>query len=356
MRLTVACLLLAYAVALSSSATVIENGMPILWGHTGTQLTDLPIENGVVNPDPWHFLHRLTLYRLMIAATDPYMGTMGPNPTDSPMWGLPLELAWMLTSGRLADPTAETTCGHQTGDTMCISTKSFWGCANYFVSAMPFLSAAQQGLMGPEIQVQLQIPVGVQDYCTTYADCSASFPDAMSKWDAFFKDLVTPADPTLPENERKDAVLGLFWAAQSSSIRSSSGCNARRNLFSSTELSFSNSWLNSAEYVAAARFQSNLENSVRFITPLPSRILLEGDVAPNIPDLSETENHILQIFNWMQSIDSLLAGRLVPTWQNAMCSVRTREEGRKMLENLLLDSTYATSSFLSIVTGMALSC
>lgn len=25
--------------------------------------------------------------------------------------------------------------------------------ANYFVSAMPFLSAAQQGLMGPEIQV-----------------------------------------------------------------------------------------------------------------------------------------------------------------------------------------------------------
>lgn len=102
MRLTVACLLLAYAVALSSSATVIENGMPILWGHTGTQLTDLPIENGVVNPDPWHFLHRLTLYRLMIAATDPYMGTMGPNPTDSPMWGLPLELAWMLTSGKVS--------------------------------------------------------------------------------------------------------------------------------------------------------------------------------------------------------------------------------------------------------------
>lgn len=34
----------------------------------------------------------------------------------------------MNYAGRLADPTAETTCGHQTGDTMCISTKSFWGC------------------------------------------------------------------------------------------------------------------------------------------------------------------------------------------------------------------------------------
>lgn len=30
--------------------------------------------------------------------------------------------------GRLADPTGVTTCGLQTGDTMCLSTQSWWSC------------------------------------------------------------------------------------------------------------------------------------------------------------------------------------------------------------------------------------
>lgn len=36
-------------------------------------------------------------------------------------------------------------------------------------------------------QVQMQVPAGVQDFCTTYADCSTHYPDVMSKWDAFFQ-------------------------------------------------------------------------------------------------------------------------------------------------------------------------
>ena len=84
--------------------------------------------------------------------------------------------------GRLADPTGASTCGLQTGDPACISTQSWFGCKcetqtsikgnlssatlsmplvsppglNYFTSAMPFLSAAQQGFMGAGVQVFLQ--------------------------------------------------------------------------------------------------------------------------------------------------------------------------------------------------------
>ena len=43
-------------------------------------------------------------------------------------------------------------------------------------------------------------------------------------------------------------------------------------------------------------------------------------------------------------------------WRGAMCSVTTREKGREMLGQLLLDPTFATTTFLSIVTGMATSC
>ncbi|KAI9522597.1 hypothetical protein NQZ68_034949 [Dissostichus eleginoides] len=181
-----------------SGCTVGPNGMPVLWVHTAGQLSDLPVQNDILNPDPWHFLHRMSLYRLMIAATDPFMGSMGTNATDSPIWGLPLQLGWMLTSG-----------------------------VNYFVSALPFLSAAQQGFMGDGLQVQMQVPEGVLDYCTTYADCLSRYPDAMGKWDAFFQGLKAATDSPLPENEKKDSLLGLYWEAQMASTHASAACNAR---------------------------------------------------------------------------------------------------------------------------------
>lgn len=92
-------LLLACAASLGICAVIVEDGAPILWAQTASQLTDLPSQNGVVTPNPWNYLHRLSMLRLLIAATDPYMSSMGTNATDSPVWGLPLQLAWMLTSG-----------------------------------------------------------------------------------------------------------------------------------------------------------------------------------------------------------------------------------------------------------------
>nr|XP_040017459.1 protein LEG1 homolog [Gasterosteus aculeatus aculeatus] len=349
-------LLLACAASLGGAAVILENGWPILWTQTAGQVADMPSHEGVMTPDPWHFLHRMSLYRLLIAATDPFMGSMGTNATDSPLWGLPLQLGWMLTSGRLADPTGASTCGLETGEKMCVSTHSWWGCVNYFTSVLPFLSAAQKGFMGAGVQVQMQVPEGVTDYCTTYADCSTRFPDAMTKWDAFFQGLLDAADSPLPDNEKKDALLGLYWQAQMASTYASSACSARRSHYSSEEVSFAKSWENSGEYVAAAHFQSNLEKSALFITPLPGRVLKSGDSAPSIADLSEAENHTLYIFSWINSANTMLAGSLVRMWRSAMCSVATREKGREMLEQLLLNPGFATSTFLSIISEMTTSC
>lgn len=112
----------------------------------------------------------------------------------------------------------------------------------------------------------------------------------------------------------------------------------RQSHYSSTEVSFQNSWQNSADYVAAAHFQSNLENAARFIAPLPSRVLQvraheshtfskpgayppplhssvtpwhvggfqATDSAPNIADLSQEENNTLRVFSWMDNINRLL--------------------------------------------------
>ncbi|XP_028294923.1 liver-enriched gene 1, tandem duplicate 1 [Gouania willdenowi] len=354
LRPVVQCLLLACAVSLSSTAVVLEDGKPLQWSHAFSQVTELPEQNGVTTPNPSHFLHRMSFYKLLIAATDPYMGTMGTGAEDSPVWGLAIQLAWLLSSGRLADPTGQTNCG--LGEPMCISLNSWWSCMSYFVSALPFLSAAQQGFLIPGMQVQMQIPEGFGEYCSNYADCATKYPDAMNKWDAFFQGLRDAATSPLPDSEKKDLLLGLYWAAQMASIYASSACNAKQSLYSSEEISFANSWLNSAEYVSAAHFQSNLVLSSKFVVPLPGRVLKEGDVAPNIADLTAEENHSLNTFTWMKNINTLLGGTLVSMWQKAMCSPTTREKGRTLLEQLMLDPSFATPTFLSIITGMSTSC
>ncbi|XP_028461081.1 protein LEG1 homolog [Perca flavescens] len=140
------------------------------------------------------------------------------------------------------------------------------------------------------------------------------------------------------------------------STYASAACNSRQSHYSSTEVSFAKSWVNSAEYVSAAHFQSNLQKSSMFISPLPNRILRVDDSAPNIADLSSEENHTLYVFSWMNSMNNVLGGTLVSLWKSAMCSVNTREKGSKLLEQLLLNPSFATQTFLSIITGMTLSC
>ncbi|KAM4633967.1 protein LEG1 homolog [Polymixia lowei] len=349
-------LLLVGTATLTNSAVITENGLPVLWSQTVSQLTDLPTENGVLAPNPWQYLHRMSLYRLLIAATDPFMGSMGTNTTDSPIWGLPLQLAWELTSGRLIDPTGATTCGLQTSDPMCISTQSWWACVNYFMSVLPFLSAAQQGIMGEGVQVKMQVPAGVEDYCTTYADCAARYPEVMTKWDTFYQGLKEASESPVSDLEKRDRILGLYWEAHQASLSATEVCAARQSYYSSAEVSFANSWKNSAEYIAAVYFHSNLQRSVMFMTPLPSRVLKEGDQAPNIADLSSDENHTLSIFSWMNSMNRILGGSLVRMWRRAMCSVATREKGRALLEQLLMSPGFATRSVFAIITGIATSC
>lgn len=62
------------------------------------------------------------------------------------------------------------------------------------------------------------------------------------------------------------------------------------------------------------------------------------------------------VLKWSSSSCHLPGGSLVSMWKRAMCSVTTREEGRQMLSQLLLNPGFATNSFVSIITKMMTSC
>lgn len=47
---------------------------------------------------------------------------------------------------------------------------------------------------------------------------------------------------------------------------------------------------------------------------------------------------------------------MVGMWKGAMCSVATREKGRAMLNELMLNPRFATQTFLSLVGEIRSSC
>ncbi|XP_051500837.1 liver-enriched gene 1, tandem duplicate 1 [Myxocyprinus asiaticus] len=345
---------------LCQAAVVTENGLPILWEKAPSQLSELPTADGVIQVNPWDYLQRMALYKVLINSTNPYMRSMGPGSTENPMWSLPLQLGWKLRSGRLTDPTlgSTSTCGLESSEPVCISPQSWYACINYYMSVLPFLAAVQTGIVGKgEIQVHIHVPAELaQDYCSSFTECSTKYPDAMTKWQTFFKSLQQMSESEDTDFDKKDKILGLMWAAEEDSQTASFACSEKQKLYSSPEVQFGESWLNSAAYVAAAHFHSNIEKSEKFMDPLPSRVLQESDSPPNIADLSAEENHTLYIFSWMTTVNRLLGGSLVNLWRGAMCSPQAREKGQALLHNLILDPKFPSSSLMSILTEMATSC
>ncbi|KAG7461023.1 hypothetical protein MATL_G00205150 [Megalops atlanticus] len=350
-------ILLSFCSLYANATEITENGYPILWEKSPGQLTELPSVDDVIVINPWNYLQRMSLYKLTLQATDMYMTSMGENATENPLWGLPLQLAWKLKSGRLVDPSGVTTCGKETGDPMCISPKSWWACVNYYLSVIPFLAAVETGIVGQGLKIQIQAPSEAsEDYCVSFSDCTSKHPEMMSKWKTFFLALKNLSSADIPQFEKKDQILGFMWEAQQASMHTGSKCKERLKHYSTLEVTFSRSWTKSVDYVAATRLHSNMERSKLFTSPLPSRILREGDKPPNAPGLSSEENHTLSVFTWMDSMNTLLGGTLVQMWQSAMCSERTREKGQALLQDLVLDPKFVFSGLLTILIEMGSSC
>ncbi|KAJ8385919.1 hypothetical protein AAFF_G00178810 [Aldrovandia affinis] len=126
-------------------------------------LTELPSVDGAVVINPWDYLQRMSMYKVLLNTTGMYMTSMGPDASENPLWGLPLQLGWKLKSGRLIDPTGKTSCGQETGDPMCVSPQSWYACVNYYLSVIPFLAAVETGIVGQGSTIQIQAPTSRTD-------------------------------------------------------------------------------------------------------------------------------------------------------------------------------------------------
>ncbi|XP_041043325.1 protein LEG1 homolog [Carcharodon carcharias] len=284
---------------------------PPLWDSVPDSLDGFVTTHNKTVINPWNYLDRLGMYKILLNVTAKYMNNFGPSNTGNVLWGLPLQHGWQFKTGRLADPSNVSSCGQQTGESLCISTTSWWSCMNYYLATIPFLGAVEAGFFDEwpfEIQI-LPPEEHMDDFCYNTADCHKLIPDTMAKWTTFFQCFC-------PTN----------WMTFVSS---------KLTYVSVPEAQFGVSWGNAVEFIAATHFPTNFNQTNIFQVYLPQRMLLASDKPPSIPDLSKEENWALTALDILYEGNKITDGWLLNFWRRSMCSEKGREEGRYLLENVV---------------------
>ncbi|XP_069867075.1 protein LEG1 homolog [Dipodomys merriami] len=225
------------------------------------------------------------------------------------------------STGRSTDPTRKTNCGYESEDHLCISADSWWTDINYFLCAIPFLSAVDAGIMGisPDEVTLLPPPKDQQRFCYNVSGCRSSHPEMMKQWNAFYQYLKSPSTDF-------DDILRYLWTAHTSSVEGSLG-NFEDKLvyYSKPEADFGKSWCVFVNYLVASLYPPTLIRTYNFEKGLPSRVLLKTYIAPFIKDFNPIQNVLLLSLNGLRKLDESTDSELLTLWETLMKTKTTRK-------------------------------
>ncbi|CAO2628187.1 Protein LEG1 homolog [Lemmus lemmus] len=274
---------------------------PPFWEESPEQLSDYRLQDGKHVIDPWVFTDRMGLYRIILNQTATYFARYGPENEQNLFWGLPLQFGWQYRTGRLADPTGKTDCGYEPGNPLCVSVDSWWSDANYFLSVLPFLAAVDSGVLGitSDQFIILPPPHDQSKFCYSVSDCKELIGDTMDSWIAFFEYMKLSSSDF-------EGLLKNLWTAHTSSLEYPvSVFEDRYAYYSKQESKFERNWAIGVNYIAAAYYPTSLIKTYGFQKALPSRILLDTDIAPFIADFSTNQNLVLLSITILGDTDKL---------------------------------------------------
>ncbi|XP_060046818.1 protein LEG1 homolog [Erinaceus europaeus] len=294
-----ACVLVGCFSASLAEALNLSAVYPPLWDESPGQLSDYRVENRKYIIDPWIYLERMGMYRILLNKTAKYFETYGPENEQNTLWGLPLQHGWQYGSGRLADPTGRTDCGYESNP-FCISEESWWADLNYFLCVLPFLSAVDSGIMGiqPDQVILLPPPTSQTKFCLTVSSCWSSYPELMKKWNTFYQHLKSDC-------RNFDGLLVDLWAAHTSTLFATSKYfEDRFDNYAVPETNFGKAWIVVVEYLAIYKFPTVLHKVYAFQKGLPPRLLATDDKAPFISDFTDLQNMLLSFVNILYCVNS----------------------------------------------------
>ncbi|NXE08252.1 LEG1H protein, partial [Lophotis ruficrista] len=290
----------ATATAWSEKDATGEDVYPPLWDLAPENLLDFLVKGNKIVINAWNYQERLGVYKNLLSSSAKYFTAFGSQNFANILWGLPLQHGWQFRTGRLADPSGETSCGYEGGDLLCISVRSWWSCMNYYLAVIPFLGAVDAGLFGQlPYEVEILPPEErTADFCYSVADCRSRIPKLMDDWKAYFQVNNFPfffhIFPATVSSFKVDDALRLMWKAHVASIAYAlpKFQDSLKDL-SDPEASFGEDWANGVDFIAATHFSTDLLTTNNFQDFLPQRMLTEEDDLPSISDFSPQQNRVL---------------------------------------------------------------
>ena len=227
---SLSCFTVLLCVAMSQLPTPVssQDHYPPGWWDAPSSIDDFPVEQIdnktriIINP--WEYLQRMGIFKLMVQNTQEYFKSWGYNNTGNLLWGLPFQFGWQMTSGRLRDMAETQGCYAKSH---LVSPNSWWADMNYYLSVLPFLGALNAGIFSPlGYPVYITPPANVSDkvkqkFCTSIPECSMSHPEVIRDWTEFFDRVnVNPfQQSSFRFDPDKDVTVALLWKAHTTSIR-----------------------------------------------------------------------------------------------------------------------------------------
>uniref|UniRef100_A0A8D2DHV5 Protein LEG1 homolog n=1 Tax=Sciurus vulgaris TaxID=55149 RepID=A0A8D2DHV5_SCIVU len=325
-----ACVLVGCLSASFTRASDLSGLCPPLWKESPGDFSGYTVENGTYIINPWVFSEKMGMYKILLNKTAIYFAKFAPENEQNLLWGLPLQHGWQYSSGRLADPSQRTDCGHKPDD-LCVSVDSWWADLNYFLSVIPFLAAVDSGILGiSSDQVRLSPPPKDQTrFCYDVSGCHSSFSEMMNKWIDFYQYM------KLPSSNFED-LLKYLWAAHTTSLKNIvKSFEDRYDFYSKKESEFARKWAIAVEYIGASRIPTTLIRIHKSQKHLPPRILVNTDTAPLISDFTALQNTVLLGLNTLGRVDKTSGSFSLTAWKIAMKTQTSRKLLLELFDILL---------------------
>lgn len=258
------------------------------WYEAPSSLADYPLKSGKITIDPWCYLDRLGLYKIILNATNDLMPMQDKSSLSSSqngdenfnfkniLWGLPVQFSWQYESGRLQDFANASRCGKNmkpwvVGNARQVDacsdgrvySRSWWARMNYYLSVIPFLGAVNAGLIVPLHPLQIAYPqFDPHDFCTSIEQCYQHSPDALNDWTILFQQLMVRKPdsdsthsyfaPTF--SPRVNTITELMWTAHVTSLHSViESFGEVLSYMPKSEQKLGLAWANLVDYIAATR-------------------------------------------------------------------------------------------------------
>ncbi len=196
--------------------------------------------------DPHDAGARLAMYRLLVERGNP-RGALGDHDELSPFWGYASQLAWQRRSRRLSP-----------AGTAAIDPASWWGACNYALSVVPYVAAAQLGVV-PTLRLP---PPPVM------------YRRSLAAW----REAITTMTKLAPGDDL-DGLRLAVWSAHLESIETAvRACTAAFRALPATERRFARGWVRMVELFGCAGWRTDLEKlGEHGGGDLPPRILGDDD-------------------------------------------------------------------------------